>query len=269
MELLSKEELILRSIFEDFVIQSKVSDKIDPLMFKDKINAKLVDKIKDFIKKYKKYPLSTDLYYTLSDDSDEKIQLHKIMTAQYFKPDRKIIYDEVEVFFRDRKTLNTLIEASQLLYENKLEDMSAIVKQLQGDVNFSLNTTIGLNATNDAQEVVNRLSQLHTSIPSSFSSLRYLTGTPTRSGGYMRKALSIYQGQPNIGKTIILCNEAAFAYQQGYNVLYVTLELAEEYILQRIYSAVTDIEYQKIPDSDAKDITRLFISMRLGCTHLS
>lgn len=262
MEILSKEELILRSIFEDFIIQSKVADKIEPLIFKDKVNIKLAEKVQEFIKKYKKFPLATDLFYTLSDDSDEKIQLVKIMSAQYTKPDRKIIYDEVQNFFRDRKTLNTLIEASQLLYENKLEDMSSIVKKLQGDVNFSLNTTTGLNATKDAQEVIDRLSQLHTSIPSAFDALRFLTGTPTRSGGYMRKALSIYQGQPNIGKTIILCNEAAFAYQKGYNVLYVTLELAEEYILQRIYSAVTDIEYQKIPDSSAEEITRLFKERR-------
>lgn len=262
MELLSKEELILRSMFEDFIIQSKVSDKIDPKIFKDKSNVKVVEKIQDFIKKYKKFPLATDLYYTLSDDSEEKNQLRKIMTAPYTPPDRKIIYDEIQSFFRDRKTFNTILEFGQLIYDNKLEDMSGLVKQLQEDVNFSLNTTIGLNATKDAQEVIDRLSQVHTAVPSAFDALRYLTGTPTRSGGYMRKALSLYQGQPGSGKSIVLCNEAAFAYQKGYNVLYITLELAEEYILQRIYSAITDIDYQKIPESSAEEITRLFKEKR-------
>lgn len=258
MELIGKEELILRSIFEDYIIQTKVSDKIHPSLFKDKANKDLVFKITEYVKKYKKYPLAPELFYTLADDSVEKLQLVKIMKAEHTKIDRKVVYDQVQNFFREAMTYNILMEAGQLIYENKLEEIGGIVKSLAEAVNLSLTTTTGLNATKDAQEVLNRLSQTHTAIPSSYDALRYLTGTPTRCGGYMRKALSLYQGQPNIGKTIFLCNEAAFAYQKGYNVLYVTLELAEEYILQRIYSNVTDIDYKTVPDSTAEGITKLF-----------
>ena len=94
-------------------------------------------------------------------------------------------------------------------------------------------------------------------IPSALRDVRAYTSNGSGYVGHYRKALSIFLGMPNVGKSIVLCNEAAFAYQKGYNVLYVTMEMSEELIWERIATNVTDIDLRDIRSSDVNEIKKL------------
>ena len=64
-------------------------------------------------------------------------------------------------------------------------------------------------------------------------------------------------GMPNIGKTIFLCNEAAFAYRCGYNVLYISLEMHEELIYKRIMANVSQVEQKDIKHQSSDALKEL------------
>lgn len=251
---LSQEDLIIRFVFDDSNLHSKVFKDLEPNLFKEKINSDLVAKAEEFTTKHKRTPNAKEFYLYLDDNSNEKIKFLNIMRSSLDGVNKTFLVEKVESFIRNSKTYNVLVDAAQISFQNKLDEISPIVKRLQDAVNYKINTNIGLDAVEDIEEVLTRLKVVNTPIPSASDFIRAITGNAIRSGGFMRKALSLYLGQTNIGKTIHLCNDAAFAYMCGYNVLYVTLELAEEFILQRIYANTTGIEYNTITSKEADDI---------------
>ena len=71
-------------------------------------------------------------------------------------------------------------------------------------------------------------------------------------GGFDRKTLSVYIAGTNVGKSIILCNDAANYVRQGKNVLFITCEMAKEKVTRRISANLFDVtldEYDKIVEN--------------------
>lgn len=60
-------------------------------------------------------------------------------------------------------------------------------------------------------------------------------------GGYERKTLNLYMATTHVGKTWKLIDDAAFLFLNGYNVLYITLEMSKEKIMQRIETNLFDL----------------------------
>ena len=111
----------------------------------------------------------------------------------------------------------------------------------------------------DIDHILSELNKPSIAIPSSLNQLRYHTGgedDPT-AGGWYRKAVSAFMGMPNIGKTMFLCNEAAFAYRCGYNVLYSSLEMHEELIYKRIMANVSQVEQKDIKHQSSDALKEL------------
>ena len=265
---ITNEDIIIRYIFDDTFIQSKIISHLDSTLFQERKNKAIVNHISKYVRKYKKFPQSKELYFSIPDANEEKQHLNNIMSYVVDGINKKLKYDSIQTHFQNSKTYNALIELASVVQEKKVDEMSPLVKKLQEAVNFTLQTNLGLDAVKDVQEVLNRLMFVNVAIPSRSEFIRGITGTDLRSGGYMRKALSLFLGQTNIGKTIHLCNEAAYAYKCGYNILYITLELAEEFILQRIYANVTDIEYNSITTKTADEIKELMKkNVEEGATH--
>ena len=110
---------------------------------------------------------------------------------------------------------------------------------------------------------MDRLNKTALAIPAALELVRQATSAKDGYGGHYRKALSVYFGMPNVGKSILLCNDAAYAYQAGYNVLYVTMEMAEELIWERISANITDIELGTIRGKTADEIQELLTKNKL------
>ena len=73
-------------------------------------------------------------------------------------------------------------------------------------------------------------------------------------GGLDRKTLTVYIGGTNVGKSIVLCNDAASYVRQGKNVLFITCEMAKEKVTRRISANMFDMtldEYDKMVENPA------------------
>ena len=74
-------------------------------------------------------------------------------------------------------------------------------------------------------------------------------------GGVARKTLSILMGPPGIGKSIFLCHFAAANLSAGYNVLYITLEMAQERIAERIDANLLDVPIEDLEKLSKEEYT--------------
>jgi replicative DNA helicase len=253
---LSREDLVLRKFFDDTALQHKIATHLDPKLFREDGNPKLVELILRFQKKFNRYPSAQEMTTALPQCAEKK-KLIGICNADIQAMERSFEVTMLETFFRERKTESILASAAESIFNGDFSNISDLIKDLQNSVNFNLSTDLGINVVDDAEEALRRLNESLRAIPSALRDVRAYTSNGSGYGGHYRKALSIFLGMPNVGKSIVLCNEAAFAYQKGYNVLYVTMEMSEELIWERIATNVTDIDLRDIRSSDVNEIKKL------------
>lgn len=253
---ITREDVVLRRIFDDSIVQSRVITHLDPDLFDDNVNGSICNYIKRYFEKYKKFPTAQTLVAALPA-SQERSKILKISNFSIDDIDRDVAVDLITTFFIEQKTRNILTEAAESIHNRDFTAIADLVEKLQESVNFSLHLDIGLDGVEDVAEALRRLNVSMRAIPSALESIRGCTSSEVSTGGWYRKALSVFMGMPNVGKSIVLCNEAAYAYQEGYNVLYVTLELAEELIWERFAVNVTDVPMSKIRGSNPDEIQQL------------
>ena len=260
---LSREDLVLRKFFDDSIIQSRISSHLDPELFDDPDNKRICDFINRFYKKFNKYPSAQELITALPQGTRERTKLIFINNTQIPSLDRDFTIAMIESFFREKQTEKVLTDAAEFIHDGKVDNIADLVKELHNAVNFTLNLDIGLHISDDVQEALDRLNKTALAIPAALELVRQATSAKDGYGGHYRKALSVYFGMPNVGKSILLCNDAAYAYQAGYNVLYVTMEMAEELIWERISANITDIELGTIRGKTADEIQELLTKNKL------
>lgn len=246
---LTKEDLVLRTFFNDSTLGPKLRPYMNTKMFVDPVNQALVKVINKFEKKYKRSPNAQELILGMGTTgfSEQLIQkLGYVCNTPMTGVRQEYLIDLIEGHFRERMSENILISAAENIHDKHVDGINNLIPQLKEAVNFSLHTNLGLNAYNDIGVALNLLKERKECIPSSINEIRAKTGIvekdgSIRSGGYYRKTLTLYVGQPNVGKSLILVNEATFAYLQGYNVLYISLELSEDYVWQRLAANLCDV----------------------------
>lgn len=262
----SPEDLVIRKFFEDSTLQHRIAPHFAEDIFKDPDNKKICEWILRYHKKYNRYPGAQELITALPSCA-QRTKLINICNRDLQPMEYNYVIDIIETFFKERQTTNVLTDAAEAIHERDFSQIGSIIKKLQNSVNFSLNVESALDIVDDVSEALRRLNESMRAIPSALEDIRAFTSNGTGYGGHYRKALSIFMGMPNVGKSIILCNEAAFAFQKGYNVMYITLEMAEELIWERITANVTDIEMSDVRASDVLQLQKLLTTTPDEDTH--
>ena len=246
--------MVLRTFFNDGVLGPKLRPYMDTKLFADPVNQGLIKVINKFDKKYKRPPTAQELLIGMGTTgfSEQLVnELSYICNTPIVGIRSEYMIDLLEGYFRERMTENVLIHASENVHDKHVDGINNLIPQLKEAVNFSLHTNLGLNLYNDIGTALALLKERKECIPSAINEVRTKTGQVQADGsmiggGYYRKTLTLYVGQPNVGKSLILGNEAVFAYMWGYNVLYISLELAEDYLWQRLAANICDVEMPQI-----------------------
>ena len=251
---ITREEMVLRRILDDVNIQSRIVEHMSPDIFTG-LNVNICRAILGHNKQFGKFPTPQEIVSALPDGAPERQQVIKIAQYNVETIEQNVSTAYVKSFFREMLTERVIIESADHIKNNKIDNIVDLVKQLEKAVNFDIEINIGLSALHDMPEILRRLNVSDTAIPSGIDAINELTDiSGKKKGGWYRSALSLFMGMPNVGKTILLCNEAAYAYKSGYNVLYVSLEMAEERIHQRIIANVTDTPMGEVASQDPHEI---------------
>lgn len=193
--------------------------------------------IKEYYKQYHKAPNASELVqYLVSDEQKESFK-KVIQTSKTL--DKNISYDEIiintERFLGERAVYTTMMDIAG---DFKNLDISNVYQRFHDACNIRLYKDLGLDFYRDVDKLVDYLGKPNPTISTGFTWLDQKLG-----GGYLEegKALYIFVGQPNVGKSIFLGNAATTIASQGKNVLLVSLEMSEMMYATRLASKLTKI----------------------------
>jgi archaellum biogenesis ATPase FlaH len=168
------------------------------------------------------------------------------------------LLDSTEKFCQDKAIYNAVVESISILDEKggDKRDKGSIPDILSDALSVSFDPHVGHDYLLDAEERYEFYHRIEEKIPWDLEFFNRIT-----KGGLSNKTLNIALAGTGVGKSLFMCHVAASCLSQNYNVLYITLEMAEERIAERVDANLLNIsidDLQKIPkDLYDKKINKL------------
>ncbi len=239
------ENVLVKSAMLDASYLSSIVDHIKPKYFNNKNIAKYFEIVADFYDKNQKLPTFTEIKVYLTDDNLKKgfkglIESFKEIDDHL---DKEELYKNTEKFLKERGMYHAILESAEIISEEDV-NLEGVVEKFEKIAGINLNMDRGIELYGDVDKIIDDIVSEQSTISSKWAWFDEHSGGGFREAG---KALYVFAGQANIGKSIVLGNIAENIASQGKTVLVVTLEMSETLYGQRIASKVT-----KIPMKDFK-----------------
>ena len=241
------EQTILRNLLTDEKYMRKVLPFIKPDYFEG-IYRVLFREAGKFVAKYNKLPNAESFKIELDNAdklNDEQYNLAMDIVPQLFageKVDDKWLLDTTEKWCQDRAIYLAIMESISII-DGKHEVLTkgALPDLLTKALAVGFDLKVGHDYVENAGE---RYEFYHTEEDRLPFDLEYFN-TITK-GGVPRKTLNIALAGTGVGKSLFMCHVASSALVQGYNVLYITMEMAEERIAERIDANLLDVPIDQL-----------------------
>jgi len=249
MNLDSVEVLILRNLLYNEQYLRKVVPFIKAEYFED-VNQKIVfEEIIKFVHEYNQPATKEILCIEIekrSDINDTQFQeVTKLISYLEDDPaDFDWLMDTTEKWCRDRAIYLALMESIQLADgKDDTKGRDAIPTILSDALSVSFDTHIGHDYLTDYEERYELYHKKENKIEFDLEYFNKIT-----KGGLPNKTLNIALAGTGVGKSLFMCHVASSVLLQGKNVLYITLEMAEEKIAERIDANLLNVNIQDITD---------------------
>jgi len=236
------QRLILKKICNDEQFARKALPFIKPDYFEggEKI---AYDIVLDFITKFNALPSKSSLQieFVKSAKNVEANQeviniINDIIIDE--KVDNKWLIENTEKWCKDRALFLGIMKSIGIIDGKEKElDNGAIPDILTKALQVSFDRNVGHDYIEDSTNRFDFYHRVEDKMPFDISMLNTITN-----GGITRKTLNIILAGTGVGKSLAMCHFAAAALNQGKNVLYITLEMAEERIAERIDANLMDTE---------------------------
>ena len=241
------EETILRNLIYNEQYYRKVVPFIKADYFQEYHEKIVFEEIADFAAKYDKVPTKEVLTINLQNRGD--------LTEETFKDsvqginslsddwvDYDWLLDATEKWCQDRAIYLALMQSIKIADGgDKKFTKGAIPSILQDALAVSFDEHIGhdyIEQSSDRYEFYHRKEE---KIPFDLEKFNFIT-----KGGLPNKTLNIALAGTGVGKSLFMCHMASSALTQGYNVLYITCEMAEEKIAERIDANLLNVSVKDI-----------------------
>ena len=267
---LTREDLVIRTFFADKIMSQKMMPFLDPTLYDDKTNQQVVSIVNKFVRKYRRTPDAQELVLGLDNTGfaeEARNRIMEICNAKMPTPKQDFLIHMLETFYQEKAVTNLLKQSAVHIYENNIEAVRDLIPVIRNKVNFSLHMSLGLDLVDDIDEAKRRLKEISKPIPSGITDVNFWTAQrkdDPSTGGYPKKTLCLYVGQPNVGKTLVLCSEACYAIRAGYNVMYISLELSEEYLWRRMAANLTGIDQYEVTEISTEECKAKIEAARLS-----
>lgn len=239
---MSQTILLLKSLIQNPSYLKKVICHLKPLYFSDKVERSIFESIDDYHTKYSNPPtievLHAELEKKVNLNQDDFVRGQQIInefSRETKAPDLEWLVNETEQFCLSQSVSNAIQKSIEIMGGSDKQPLTAIPELMREALNISFDSNVGHDYALDYEQ---RHTKLREQTERMEFDLRWLN--KVFGGGGMRKTLNFYLGGPGSGKSLALVHTGARLYKAGYNVLYVTLELAEERIGERIDANLFD-----------------------------
>ena len=247
------EQTILRNLLTDEKYMRKVLPFIKPDYFQG-IYKTLFKEAGKYVAKYNKLPTSETMGIELNDSnlSNEQFQMAMDIVPQLFaveKIDQDWLVDSTEKWCQDRAIHNAIMESITII-DGKHESLTkgALPDLLTKALGVAFDTNVGHDYVENAEQRYEFYHAEEDRIPFDLEFFNKIT-----KGGVPNKTLNIALAGTGVGKSLFMCHVAAAALTEGRNVLYITMEMAEERIAERIDANLLNIPIDQL-ETLSKDI---------------
>jgi len=243
------EETILRNLICNEQYYRKVVPFIKADYFQEYNEKILFEEIADFAAKYDKVPTKEVLTINLQSRGDLTEETFKdTLSGLNSLSDEWIDYDwlldATEKWCQDKAIYNALMQSIKIADGgDKKLDKGSIPSILQDALAVSFDEHIGHDYIEQADDRYEFYHRKEEKIPFDLEKFNYIT-----KGGLPNKTLNIALAGTGVGKSLFMCHMAGSALSQGYNVLYITCEMAEEKIAERIDANLLNVSVKDIVD---------------------
>ena len=264
--MMSVEKKILKHLLNDDAYTRKILPFLSGDYFSDHSEKVIYEEIHKYITKYNNLPtvealtIEIDGRSNLSGDQHKKVTglLDELNVTEFDTRDGVWLLDATEKFCQEKAIYNAIMESIQILDEsgNSKKEKGAIPDILSDALAISFDNHVGHDFIDDAETRYEFYHTVEKRIPFDLDYLNRIT-----KGGLPEKTLNIILAGTGVGKSMFMCHCAAANLTIGKNVLYITLEMAEERIAERIDANLMNVDIDKLmalpKESYLKKIERL------------
>ena len=241
------EILILRNLLYNEEYLRKVIPFIKTDYFEQPVQKVIFEEIWNFVQEYNQATTKEVLCIEIEKRSDITDATFKEITQliSYLEDvptDYDWLLDTTEKWCRDRAIYLALMESIALADgKDKEKDRDAIPSILSDALAVSFDTHVGHDYLLDYEA---RYESYHRKEDKIGFDLEYFN--KITKGGLPNKTLNIALAGTGVGKSLFMCHVASSVLLQGKNVLYITLEMAEEKIAERIDANLLDVNIRDL-----------------------
>ena len=239
-------------ILVNLVRNEKYVRKVLPFIkaeyFSDGDHKYAFEQIKSYIETYNNTPTIEAMSVAFDRATEEQRSLLKtIFEYEQETQELQWLVDETEKFCKDKAVFNAVLEGIQII-DGKSRDKTpdALPEMLTEALQVGFDTNVGHDFIEDADKRFDFYNRLEEKVPFDLDLFNKIT-----EGGLSNKTLNIALAGTGVGKSLFMCHMASANIAAGKSVLYITLEMAEERIAERI-----DANLMNIPIMDLKDLSK-------------
>ena len=243
------------TILKNLVYNDEYSKKVLPFLkseyFSDRTDKLLHEHINEFILKYNSLPSYESLVLSIKERSGLTAEevgkatevLKEINQTKEEQSKLDWLLDVTEKFCQEKAIYNAVLDSIQILDNKSKNDKGAIPKILSDALAVSFDSHIGHDYLENSDERFEFYHRKEERIPFDLDLFNKIT-----KGGLPNKTLNIALAGTGVGKSLFMCHVAASCMVQGKNVLYITLEMAEEKIAERIDANLLNVTVDDLMD---------------------
>jgi replicative DNA helicase len=213
-------------------------------------NEKIIyEKVSKFIDEYNAIPSKDALVIavqndkTLNEDQYKEVveYIHDLDPTEHNK---EWLYKETEKFCKDKAIYNAILSSIAIIDgRDKSKSEDGIPQLLQDALGVCFDNNVGHDYIENADSRYESYHRVESRIPFDLDYFNKITN-----GGLPNKTLNVCLAGTGVGKSLFMCHVAASVLAQGKNVLYITLEMAEERIAERIDANLMNITMDQLKD---------------------
>jgi archaellum biogenesis ATPase FlaH len=248
------ETKILSNLIHDEQYCRKVIPFIKKEYFSDRKEAVLSSEIINFFNKYNLSASKEILQIEVSNRKDltdkELSELTEYISAMTHEPvNEDWMLENTELFCKDKAVYNAILSSIKIIDgADKVQSKDAIPSILSDALAVSFDNHIGHDYLDDHNERFDFYHRVEEKLPFDLEMFNKIT-----KGGLNKKTLNIVLAGTGVGKSLFMCHVGASHLVQGKNVLYITMEMAEERIAERIDANLLNLTMDELKVID-KDI---------------
>ena len=244
---------ILKNLIHNETYTRQVIPFIEPDYFEERTDRIVFEEVAKFLNEYDKTPtkevLHIEVEKRLDVTEDEYKTIEQLISALDTEvSESKWLLDTTEEWCKSRAIYLALIKSIQIADgQDEHKKPEAIPNILSDALAVGFDQHVGHDYIGDSDDRFAYYHRVENKIPFDLEYLNKIT-----SGGISDKTLNIALAGTGVGKSLFMCHHASSVLLQGKNVLYITMEMAEEKIAERIDANLLDTNIKDIQELPEK-----------------